>query len=418
MHPKIMRDFFVNRLSPFRSQNYRRFFMAQSMSLIGSMAHELARAWLIIQIMGDAQSLGLNLLLTALPGLYFIPKGGMLVDRRDVQKIMTQTKSVLGVMSLILAVLAFKGYIEFWHLVLYGLIEACVIGFDSPCFHVLNVRMVPKEELQQAIALNSINFHAARMLGPVLAGVIMAVANPATVFLLDGLTFLILAYIVKNLKLTPRELDAAQANKSTWHSLSEAFQHFKENLRIRYSLLQLMLTWLFISPLLVVVFRSYFAQKFELNGEQFGYLFMYPAAGSFFGAMAFMLLKPKDPLGMLKYGVPVAFVGTLITGLAPTVLTAGLAMASVGFATYLCFASLTVSVQLEVKDAYRGRLSAVVNLGFISISALLAYPIGLIADQVGHKITMDVLALIFLLGSAALAFCFRGENMKTQNQAV
>lgn len=395
-----LRNFFFSRLSPFRHKSYRLFFVAQSLSLIGSMANELARAYLIVTMMSKASSLGIVLLASALPGIYFIPRGGVLVDRQDVRKIMMGTKAFLAVFSLALAFLVEFGEIHYWHLLLYAFLEACVLGFDGPAFQALNVRLIPKEDFQQAIALNSTNFHAGRMIGPLIAGALMAFYGPSLVFFVDGMTFLALVFVLSRLDLRPTKSVVDKIKQSSFRSFFMSLKHVTKDVRIRYSLIQLCFTWCFLVPLMMVVFRTYFAKKFDLDGEGFGFLFMFPAVGSLLGALSFAGIKPRFPLKMLRIGIPLAFFAVIGLVFVDDQKWAAVTMAIMGYATYLSLASLTVSSQLAVEEHFRGRLSAVINFGFLVIAPLLGFPVGYLADLIGPQWTMFSLASLFLVFSS------------------
>ncbi len=402
-----MSPFIQARLRPFQNPNFRRFFAAQTLSLVGTWAHDLARSWLVIQLMGNATALGSLLLAIALPGLVLTLQGGVLADRADVKKIMFITKSILAIASLVLAGVVEFSHIQMWHLLLFGVIEGCVVAFDSPTFQALTVRMVPRKDFQQAIALNSTNFHAGRMLGPVVAGVLMLIHGPSLVFFFDFLSYLGVIYVLRNMRLKHLQKPVVQAPGASllWDGIHYAFGEPS----LRYILAQLLLTICLVNPLMVVIFRTYLAAKFHLSGEQFGTLFMFPAMGSMLGALSFTVFQPKRPLLALKLGVPVAVVSLILLPLCRTELLAAICMSVVGFSTYLSLASLTVSVHLSVKEEYRGRVSSIIGMGFGSIGPLMSLPVGLYGDTIGYEPAIYSLALIFGAASAVLAYLNRSH---------
>ncbi|MBX7231647.1 MAG: MFS transporter [Bdellovibrionales bacterium] len=395
-----MKQLLKNRLAPFRHKSFRQFFFVQTLSLTGSWASDLARAWIILSNHGSAADLGGLLLASATPGLFLILHGGVLIDRVDVKKVMIWTKTLLGLIVLGLAALVELSHIEYWHLLIFGFLDGLVTAFDAPAYQALTVRLVPRQDFQQALALNSTNFHMSRMLGPFIAGILMAWHGPSLVFLFDGITFLILAFMIAGIQLVPiREMKKVM--QSQWQALYDGIKYIVQS-PLRYVVMQLLLTISFMFPLMLVVFRTYIQKKFSLNAEQFGYTFTLPALGSMAGALSFTLIQPKKPLKTLLIGIPGATLAMILVPFAPSASLAAVDMAFAGFFMYLTFASLTVSIQLEVQEEFRGRLSSVIGLCFVSIGPLMGFPIGFVADTMGYTLSIEIITVGFLALSSVL----------------
>jgi MFS family permease len=404
-----MREILKARLSPFRQRDFRNFFLAQTLSLVGTWSHDMARSWIIVAATGSSGALGNLYLAVALPCLFLILQGGVIVDRADVRRLILVTKCLLGVSSLVLAALAEFSHVQVWQLLIFGLIEGVIVSFDSPAYQALNVRMVPREDLQQAIALNSTNFHTSRMLGPLVAAWLMAWHGSSLVFLFDGLTYFLVAAVLLNVRLMrlPRNPGVAQARSGLRAGLS----YIWSTPRLRYGLLQLALTIGCINPIMYTVFRVYVQRTFHLDESQFGTVFSFPAMGSMAGALSFAVFKPRQPRRTLYFGMPLVFALLLIFPWLPTLNLAVLVMTLTGFGLYLSFASLTVSMQLEVQEEFRGRLSAMIGLGFSALGPLMCFPWGHLADLFGADKTLTTCALVFGAGSVVLwRAAARGES--------
>lgn len=389
-----MRDLLISRLGPFRHKNFRNFFLVQSISMIGTTAHDLARAWIVINLMGSAGALGSLLLASAIPSSLLILHGGVWVDRLNVRKIMMATKAVLTFSALLIFLLVEKGKLEFWHLLVFALLEGAVLAFDSPAFQALTVRLVPRGDFQQALALNSTNFHVARMLGPVVAGVLMAWHGPGLVFLFDGLSYLAVIALLRGMRLPEPALKAANPVKSS-RAMKEGFRYILNNPSMRYRVLQLGLAIGLMSPLMAVVFKAFIQSHFKLSADQFGFVFSVPAAGAVIGALSFAFVKPKRPLSALKFGIPSAILLTLLLPFTTELPVATGLMGLIGLAMYLSFSGLTVSLHLDVDEAYRGRLGSVIGFCFLSVGPLMCFPIGVYADTVGFSIAIVSVALLY-----------------------
>ncbi len=383
-----------SRLSPFRHKAFRNFFFVQALSLVGTWSHDLARAYIVIEMMGQAGALGSILLASAIPGLLLMMHGGVLVDRLEVKNLMIATKSILAVVSIALAFVTEFSSIQLWHLFVFAILEGIIVSFDSPAYQTLTIRLVPKEDFQQAIAINSTNFHTARMLGPVIAGVLMAWHGPSLVFLFDGLSFIGLIFILRTLNLREVKRDV-KTHSTSWASLREAFQYIAHNKEMKFYSLQLLSTILLVFPLLLVVFRTYIKLKFDLSGDQFGYVFAFPATGAMLGSLIFAAIKPKSPSNALYFGVPLATILMFITPLADTLWLTVFCISLLGFSSYLCFASLTVSLHLQVQEEFRGRIGAFIGIAFLSLGPLASYPIGVLADNIGYENCIYIFASLF-----------------------
>ncbi len=406
-----MSTFLSTRLAPFKNKNFLIFFFVRTLSLVGRWSHELARSWIILELTGQSSALGVVMLAGAVPVTLLILKGGALVDRSDAKKLMFWTQLAMGALVLSLALFCEWGSIQIWHLAVFAFIEGVIMSYDSPTFQAVVVRLVPKEDFQQAMAINSTNFHFGRMLGPFVAGVVLNFYGPSVVFLFDGLGFIIVAIAVRFLKLYPRPERAHKVDQQS--SLS----YFWHNKKLRYQIGQLTLAMITIFPVYVTVLKTLVATKFGLTAQEFGNLFMFPALGSMIGSVGFAVWKPKRPVVAVKLGIPLIFFFFQVISFAPTVLFAGITMFCMGFSSYLMFAALTVGLQLDVDEEYRGRVSALVGLAFGSIGPVASFPVGYFADTVGEEITLRVAGLVFFLMSV-IWYLFHLSNFKKENRVL
>ncbi len=404
-----MTEFMTKRFSPFKSRNFSLFFAAHTLSLVGKWSHELARAWLIFEITGQAGAMGFVLLAGAVPVALFMLYGGALVDRSDAKKMMIGTQTVLALASLFFAFHVEFRQVFFWHLVAFAVLEGLIMAFDVPSFQALVVKLVPKEDYQQALALNSTIFHLGRVIGPVLAGLLMAFHGPSLVFLFDGITFLVLLIILYMMRWDEQSASEwvpkkPKPIKSNFEDIKEGLVYLFTTHHLRYPLSQLFITIIVIFPMLISVLRTYIPINYNLSASEYGWVFAFPAVGSMMGALFFMIWKPEQPLKALKFGVPFTALGIFLIPMCTSIMMACLLMSVAGFFTYLSLASLTVSLHLSILEQYRGRLSSVVGLGFLCIGPLLSYPIGKLSDYIGYEVTIQISAITFFIFSVALYF--------------
>lgn len=407
-----MRKFFEQRLSPFRHQAFRRFFLVQTLSFSGSFATDIAKAWIVLQMTSSAAALGGVLLASALPGLFFSLHGGVLADRVDVRRLMMVTKFILGCSALTLAMVTEFYHIEYWELICFAILEGVVNAFDFPTTQGMIVRIVPRADFQQAIALNSTNFHTSRMLGPLVASLLLAWKGPAAVFLFDAVTFFLLVAVLNTIR--PNSMNLGSIEKvSPLNAMIEGLRYLRNSPTLNYKIMQLVLTISLVFPLMIVVFRTYLQKRFQLDAEQFGYIFTFPAVGSMIGALSFAVIQPRQPIRALLFGVPgTAFFMTGVP-LMQEPYSAAILMSLSGFFMYLTFAALTVSAQLEVAEKFRGRISSMIGLCFVSIGPLMGFPVGSLADYLGFEMTIFVMVLNFLFFSGCLALLYQRAKKRS-----
>ncbi|MCB0386111.1 MAG: MFS transporter [Bdellovibrionales bacterium] len=398
-----MNAFLHSRLAPFKHSSFRRYFLVQTLSMIGTWSHDLARAWIVVEMMGKAAALGLLMLSVALPTFVLILQGGVLVDKLEVRKLMMVTRATLACSAIALAALTEFGTIQLWHLLAFGLLEGSLMAFDSPAEQAMRVRLVPRDDFQQAIALMSSNFHLARMMGPLIAGLLMAQHGPSLVFLVDGISYLGVLMILSRLQLQPILRRPPAPTQTHAGALVEGLRYLIRTPHLRYPMFQLLLTICLIFPQIVVIFRTYVREKFHLSSGEFGYVFSLPAMGALAGALTYALWKPKTPIHTLRLSIPCLLVGYTLVPLMPTVeATAGVMMFT-GFFSYLTFASLTITMHLKVEEDFRGRIGSIIGLGFLAIGPIMSFPVGGLADRIGFTPAVWALTWSFGLLSALLA---------------
>jgi MFS family permease len=402
-----MLEFLKSRLRPFNHRGFRYFFFAQNLSLIGTWSHELARSWLVLSISGTAAALGTVLLATSLPALFLSLHGGVIADRIDVRRFSIITKSVLAVAALTLFFITEFSQITIPIILFFAMIEGFVNSYDGPIFTAMFARMIPRSDFQQALAIQSTNFHMSRMVGPMVAGILMAWKGPAWVFLFDFVSYVWVIYVIWRIELRPiekrTEADATLETKSRMLKLFDGILYFFKHPQLRYMQLQLFLMLGLILPVLTVVFRTYLKPKFALDASGFGFLFAFPAIGSITGAILFILMQRQRPFDNLKWAVPGLVLALYLIHFAPTPYIAAALLSVCGFFSYVNVASVTQNMHLLVPDYYRGRLGSLIGLGFVAIGPLMSFPLGYYADKMGFEAAILHPTIVYAVLTAILA---------------
>src|SRR6266576_5865401 len=192
-------------LRALRHKNYRLFFSGQSISLIGTWMTRIATSWLVYRLTGSAFLLGVVGFAGQIPSFLLAPFAGVLVDRWNRHRLLVGTQVLALLQSLALASLALSGHIKIWHVIVLSVFQGLINAFDMPARQAFVVEMVEKrEDLANAIALNSSMVNAARLLGPSIGGVVIAAVGEGWCFMIDAISYLAVIASLLAMKITAR----------------------------------------------------------------------------------------------------------------------------------------------------------------------------------------------------------------------
>ena len=208
-----------------RYRNYRLFFSGQSLSLIGTWIQRIALPWLVYDLTGSAFYLGLVGFAGQIPSFVLSPVAGVLTDRWNRYHILIATQTLSMLQAFFLAALYFTGTIMFWHIIVLSILLGCMNAFDIPARQAFVVEMVEnREDLGNAIALNSLIFNSARLLGPSIAGILIAAAGEGVCFLFNGISFLFVILSLMLMRIRSRPLPDRNAGVRKGYS-GRRFSH-------------------------------------------------------------------------------------------------------------------------------------------------------------------------------------------------
>ena len=375
------KKFFHLRLAPFRYPHFRALFASQGISLIGSWMQELAKSWIVLNMMGSASSMGALLFAAAIPNVLFAGLGGTLADSKNAKKILVLTQVALAVLAFALGILVSGGHVKFYHLVVFAVLEGTIVAFDIPAFNTVTPQLVPKEDFQQALALNTVNFHMSRVLGPSLAGLVMALGGPASVFWINAVSFMGVVWVISRLPLKA----SAKPRASSKGALGEVWKYLWTHPQLSRVILQFVILMSLVFPLVFTTLRIHVKELYNLNARDFGLVFSVPGIGALTGSLSFLFLSPKNPLKVLPWGVIgiVLFLVGIAESQSLPLTIAFLLLFSISL--FLSLSSLLVTVQLTVDNEIRGRVSALVGLAFVSLAPVMSVPIGFVSDHLGPR---------------------------------
>ena len=383
-------------LRAFRHRNFRLFFAGQCVSMIGTWVQQIAQSWLVYRLTGSPFMLGLTSFVGQIPILFLAPLGGLLSDRFDRRRMLIVSQTVLMLQAIALAALTLSGHIEVWHVLVLAAIYGIAMGFDTPVRQSLIVSLVgDKQDLANAIALNSMLMNASRMIGPSIAGLLLAFLSEGWCFLINAGTYLAILACAVALRLAPR----APSRVSLQQGLGEALRYVRATPAIRTLLPLLSLMSFMASPyasLMPVMARD------VLHGGAHTLGFMMGAAGlgALCGTSWLAWRGSASGLPRIIAITPIVAGIALILVSRSTVQWLSLPlMLCVGFGIIVTAASINTMLQTIVPDDKRGRVMSFYTMAFLGVAPIGSLWAGTLASRIGAPNTLLVSGCCCVLGA-------------------
>ena len=400
-------------LRALRHRNFRLFFCGQLISLVGTWMDPVAESWLIYHLTSSALLLGTVAFASQFPIFLLMPIGGIVADRYDRRSILVATQSLTMMLTLVLAGLTLAHVVQPWHVIILGAVMGIVSAFDIPVRQAFLADMVPREDLVNAIALNSAIFNGARVVGPALAGIVITAVGEGWCFLANGLSFL--GAIAGLLMMT-----AAPARQtlqgSPLRNIAEGFQFATRTAPVRALMLLLGLISLTGTP--GVVLMPVFADQILHGGARAqGLLMGAIGLGALCGAIT--LANRKNVSGLERWIVIacITFGATLVLfALSRTFWLSVALLVPVGFSVVLEMGSSYTLVQSMVPDHLRGRVMAVCSMMFMGMAPLGSLMAGSVAHVTGAPMTVALGGAISIIGG--VVFATRLSALRRATQAL
>jgi MFS family permease len=401
-------------LRALRHRNYQLFFGGQLISLIGTWMQMVAQSWLVYRLTGSAVLLGFVGFSSQIPVFLMAPVGGSVADRYNRHRILIITQTTAMVLAFVLSALTLADLVQVWHIFALAAMLGVVNAFDIPTRQAFVVDMVGREDLINAIALNSSMINGARMIGPAVAGVLVASVGEGWCFLVNGVSYL--AVIVGLLLMRITIHVHASPHSSAIASIIEGFRYVRHTRPVRTLLLMLGLISLMGMPYAVLM--PIFADQI-LHGGPRGLGLLMGAAG--FGALAgALVLAAKRGIRGLGHWVAFAAMGfgasLILFSLSRTFWLSVALLLPAGFAMMIALASSNTLIQSLVPDKLRGRVMAVYSMMFMGMAPFGSLLAGALAHRLGAPGTVAFGGLACVTG--ALVFGLRLPVLRHEAREV
>ncbi|OUL29052.1 MFS transporter [Nostoc sp. RF31YmG] len=385
-------------LPALKSKNYRLFFAGQGISLIGTWMTQLATVWLVYSLTNSALMLGVVGFTSQIPSFFLAPFGGVFVDRFSRYRTLIGTQIMAMIQSLALAVLALTGVIQVWHIIALSLFQGFINALDAPARQAFVPELVERrEDLANAIAINSTMINGARLIGPAVGGLIIARIGAAYCFLIDGLSYI--AVIAALLAMTIKPWKVAVIAGNPLQQVKEGFVYAFSFPPIRAILL--LSTLVSLMGLQNTILVPIFAEEILKGGaEALGFLMAASGVGALAGGIYLATRRTILGIGKLIAIAPailgVGLIGFALSRFLPLSL---FTMLFVGLGTILQIAASNTFLQTIVEEDKRGRLMSLYTmsfLGMIPVGNLLG---GFLASRIGAPNTLIIDGIACIIGS-------------------
>jgi len=373
-------------LRALRHRNFRLFFFGQLLSLPGTWIQMVAQSWLIYRLTDSAALLGLAGFASQFPVFLMAPFGGALADRFDRRRLLVGTQVASSVLALLLAALTLSGQVTVWQVFTLAALLGLVNGVDLPARQAFTVELVGREDLPNAIALNSSAFNSARLIGPAVAGVLVATAGEGWCFLLNGLSYVTVVAALAAMRLAP--VARPVHTGSLLAHIADGVRFVRGHVPIRSLLL--LLGMVSVAGMPYAVLMPLFADRILGGGAQgLGILMSCAGGGALLGALA--LAARRSPRGLTAWVPWAAFgfgLGLVAFSLSRSFWLSGLLLVPTGLALIVQMAASNTLLQLLVPDALRGRVMSLYSMMFMGMAPLGALLAGSLAELIGAPATV------------------------------
>ncbi|HEV8544390.1 MAG TPA: MFS transporter [Verrucomicrobiae bacterium] len=342
--------------SALRHRNFRLFFAGQLVSLMGTWMQNTALSWLVYQLTGSKVLLGVVSAASTAPMFFLSPYGGSLADRHPKRRVLLCTQTGMMILAFILAGLAAAGILRPAHIVVISALGGVAMAFDMPARQSFFVEITSREDLMNAISLNSAIVNGARVVGPAVAGLIMAKTSPAVCFLMNGLSFLAVLAGLMSMRLG--HLSAHRHPHSPGH-LREGFKYVLETRRLRIVFALFAVVGIFGWSYSVLM-PALATDVLHLQERGYGILLGANGIGALAGALTTAAFGGSFTPRRLAFTGLYVFSAMLLTLTAfPHYATASLCLVCSGWGMMLFFSTINTVIQTSVPDNLRGRIMGI-----------------------------------------------------------
>ena len=388
---------FIQVFVSLKSYNFRLYFGGQCISLIGTWMQQIAMSWLVFRLTGSVLLLATVTFMAQIPILVATPYMSVFVDRFNRCKLLVLTQSLSMVQALLMALLTLTGLIQVWHIMILSLLIGLITALDNPTRQSFYPSLVPKDELSNAIALNSAVINGSRLIGPAVGGVLIGLLGEGICFLLNGISYIAVIIALLMMRIAPRRERAVK--QKVWEDMRDGFQYVVGNIPIRTLLLLMSVISFFGLPLMTFI-PAYVKTILHGGSEMLGLLLSCIGVGSFIAAL--YLAARKSVLGLGK----VVMLSGVLLGIGLSVMSfvsipwvAAVLCLPIGFSVIAAVASINTLLQTLSREDKRGRVMGYMAMAFTGMAPVGSIILGAFEEFVGLQVIILLSGICCFLAS-------------------
>ncbi|MFB3844130.1 MAG: MFS transporter [Candidatus Cloacimonadaceae bacterium] len=379
-------------------KNYRIYFIGQGISLIGTWMQRTTMSWYVYRLTGSPLLLGLIGFLSQIPSVFISPFAGVWADKFNRLSILKVTQSLALVQAMTLGILVVTNTIQIWHLIILSLFSGIIEAADSPARHALVIELVQKKSLlTNAIALNSASFNGARLIGPSVAGIIIALSNEGICFLINGFSFI--PVLISLFMIVIPYKEPPQREQSVFTEIKQGWKYAFHNLPIKFLISNNAITTFFGMSYAVLI--PIFAKDIlHGNAQTQGFLLSMSGVGALLGAL--YLASRKSIRGLnyrMVYALSLFGVSLLMFSWSRYYPFSLFLMILIGIGMMFQMSTANTILQSVVTDEMRGRVMSLHSMASMSVAPFGSLMVGALSKSIGAPLTLTICAIVCLLWS-------------------
>ncbi|MBW9158930.1 MFS transporter [Clostridium sp. FP2] len=387
--------FINNNFHALTHKNYRYFWLGQCVSLIGTWTQNIGQSWLVLSITDSAFLLGLVGTLQFLPVTFFSLFAGVITDKFPKKKILIFTQTISMLLAFILSGLVFTHTVKYEYILVLALCLGFCNTLDMPTRQAFNMEIVGKEDLMNAIALNSATFNLARIIGPAIGAMLMGYLGAGWCFLLNGFSFMAVIYGLVHIEAVAY-VRMKSSQEGILREIVNGLRYIKKNPVLLETLILVSIMGIFVFnySVLIPVFTK---NILHMDAKTYGILLSALGAGSLIGAVLVSLKSKGGPNRILMIGSSIAIgIMLIVTGMSNLYYFTALSLAITGIFNMFFSTTANSTLQLNSKDEYRGRVMSVYSLVFAGFTPIGSLFSGFVAEKYGARVCF-ILSGIFTI---------------------
>lgn len=386
-------------LRALRHRNFRLFTAGQSVSLIGNWMQQVAMGWLVYRLTNSAFLLGLVSFAAASPVFFLGPFAGVIADRANRHRVVIIMQALMMIQASVLAFLVYTGRVEYWHVLMLSVVFGVINAFEIPARQAFLLEMVKsKEDLPNAIALNSSIFNGARLVGPAIAGFIIAAFGEGIAFIINAISYLAVLAALLAMTIERREKKAIRGR--VFSSLRAGFEYGLGFMPIRVVLNLVAAAALFGVPFTVLL-PVFAVEVLDGDARTLGLLMSATGVGALSGALFLAARESVRGLSRVITNCATLFGASLVFfGLSRLLWLSMISLAIGGFGMMVLMAAANTFLQTVAADDKRGRIVSMYTMAYIGLSPFGSLMAGALAQVVTAPITVALGGVVTVIAAA------------------